>query len=566
MAERPGLRRRRGRPEIERWLPLAYFGLVVIVATALLPTVLRPPAQQPSSSAELSPDAPPDKDNQSIISALNRAASGTAGSNVLPGAAASGAAGAAGGSAAATRSVPRSCPHGFGNPPRQFESIYAPPCAAAWSGDNGGATYKGVTANQINIGFLMELTGVTDDGPIPATGNGTEGAVRRTYIVWQRYFNDRYQLYGRRLQFFYAGSCGNSDTNENETCRAQKADDTYHTFAVQHETQPASLHELVRRRLVTFSLAQLPSSVFAASQPYLWSLTPDATKLIRLGAEYACKKLAGKPPTYTSDPSFAKAPRKFGILAYDLPDYRSNAPEMARQLSELCGVHVDKTVFYTYESGRTQDLATAIVQLKAAGVTTIVYLGDLLAASVFTQAADSNAYYPEWFLPGYGGVDTSDSLARAYSQNQWQHAFGFSLYEVPRRTQEEECYKAYHEVDPAHDPDDGMCRYMWGWVVQLIGGIQQAGPKLTPQTYRQGLLGQGVSTPNPFWRMAGGYTPSNFTYPLYAAEIWWDPNAPGPDDNTGAYRYVAGGRRYTFGQWPAGDDGLFHDGITTAPP
>src|SRR5207249_11064535 len=66
---------------------------------------------------------------------------------------------------------------------------------------------------------------------------------RRTYIAWQRYFNDRYQLYGRRLQFFYAGSCGDSDTNANETCRAQKADDTYHAFAVQHETQPASLHE-----------------------------------------------------------------------------------------------------------------------------------------------------------------------------------------------------------------------------------------------------------------------------------------------------------------------------------
>ena len=37
-------------------------------------------------------------------------------------------------------------------------------------------------------------------------------------------------------------------------------------------------------------------------------------------------------------------------------------------------------------------------------------------------------------------------------------------------------------------------------------------------------------------------------------EIWWDPNATGPDEiqreGKGLYRYVDGGKRYLPGEWP----------------
>src|SRR4051812_20669249 len=69
---------RGGEKRIERYLPLAYFALAVILVIILLPTILRPPHTQSQTTAELSPDAPPDA-QQSIVSAFNRGSTGTAG-------------------------------------------------------------------------------------------------------------------------------------------------------------------------------------------------------------------------------------------------------------------------------------------------------------------------------------------------------------------------------------------------------------------------------------------------------------------------------------------------------
>src|SRR5438105_2722399 len=118
--------RRRGRESpAERYLPIIYllvFGLIVMV---VLPSALRPPNQQPNQTAELSPDAPPDKNQTAIISSLNRASSGVATS---PNEQTTQANGQPVGAPTAPP-PPRACPDGVGNPPRQVESLFAPPCA-----------------------------------------------------------------------------------------------------------------------------------------------------------------------------------------------------------------------------------------------------------------------------------------------------------------------------------------------------------------------------------------------------------------------------------------------------
>jgi hypothetical protein len=337
-----------------------------------------------------------------------------------------------------------------------------------------------------------------------------------------------------------------------------------------HETNPASLEELIRRKVIVYTEAQLPRVYYQSKRPYLWSFTPDATTLLDMGAEYACKKLgATAPPEYNQrqDPTFHyDQPRVYGILAYDLPAYADNVPRTTRMLKQGCGIDVgDRVSRYTLESQRVSDLQAAVAKLKAQNVTTIVYLGDLLSAVVFTQYADSIGYFPEWFIPGFGGPDTGD-IARNYSQNQWQHAFGFSVYEVPRPRAQSECFRAYHSIDPDNDPDTNMCRYMWGHLVQLLGAIQETGPDLTPDTFERGQFRIPPSKPFPTWRIAGGYGPNDYTYPDYAAEIWWDRTAPwGEDGRPGAYRWVDGGKRYRLGEWPAGPSKVFKEGDSRAP-
>ena len=59
-------------------MPMAFMGLGLLLIVILLPSALRPPAPQTNQTAQLSPDAPPDK-TDSIIATLQRAGSGTAG-------------------------------------------------------------------------------------------------------------------------------------------------------------------------------------------------------------------------------------------------------------------------------------------------------------------------------------------------------------------------------------------------------------------------------------------------------------------------------------------------------
>src|SRR5947209_7194281 len=83
----------------ERWVPPAYLLAAILVAVLVLPSVLRitPPAQ--SQSAELSPDAPPDRNQQTFISAFSRGVSGTAGDAVGEGTGEPGPAGGVAGAA-----------------------------------------------------------------------------------------------------------------------------------------------------------------------------------------------------------------------------------------------------------------------------------------------------------------------------------------------------------------------------------------------------------------------------------------------------------------------------------
>src|SRR4051812_14627838 len=68
----------------ERYLPLAYFALAILLVVFVLPTVLRQRPPQPSETAELSPDAPPN-DEQSIVASFNHGTSATAGAGTAEG-------------------------------------------------------------------------------------------------------------------------------------------------------------------------------------------------------------------------------------------------------------------------------------------------------------------------------------------------------------------------------------------------------------------------------------------------------------------------------------------------
>ena len=545
-----------GRTKTEQFLPLGYFAAALALVVVLLPTVLRPPQTPPTQTSELSPDAPPDPNQQAIISSFQRGESGTPGEAGLTGEE----------PLAVPTTLPkqaRVCPFGIGNPPRQTESIYAPPCAGAFKGDNGGATTKGVTPTEVRIGISPQTSGyrTSYDGEVDPTAQPGESAADRTWRVYQAYFNSRYQLYGRQLRFYSFRGAATGST-EDGRARAVALDEQGHVFAVVGNNGGME-QEAIRRKLVTWGTYHNDSDWYARNSPYAYSWHPEGDAVMRLTGEVLCKQLSGKNATFTSDVSLNNTKRKFGLIMFQ-DETHTGAREKLDAALAACGERLAEAVMYypdTSNSSGTAGLATAMTRLRSQGVTTVVCMCDYFFAPTFMGAATGQSYFPEWYMPGFGNMD-QNGKARAYPPDQWSHAFGMSYQEMGRPDQETDWYRAYKSIDPAGEPQRDIGEVQFFTLAQVVAGIQMAGPKLTPQTYRDGLLRLPHRSPEPIWSMAGGYAPNDLTFADYASFVWWDSTAPDPQQSgqTGAYRHMFGGKKFKVGEVPTDPIPFFEEG------
>ena len=131
---------------------------------------------------------------------------------------------------------------------------------------------------------------------------------------------------------------------------------------------------------------------------------------------------------------------------------------------------------------------------------------------------------------------TSAALARTFDQDQWKHAFGVGGLYMPVQ-------------GLTAGPSDLAFQWYWGpnagaysqAVVTdlelLYAGIHMAGPKLTPQTYRDGMFsrppvggaaeGQVTSTGR-FYGKAAKLPYNEYLTGGDVALVWWDTDTVGP--------------------------------------
>lgn len=551
--------RSRGRDSRSRHFPVALYVAALAVIAAALPTMLRPPPDTANNAAELSPDAPPDEDQEAIVASLNRGTSGTA----ADGTASVGAGEGGPPPPAATPpppppvAPPRFCPGGWGDPPRQVESWYSAPCAPAWQGDNGGATYKGVGASEVRVGFVLGsstsngLSLGEDEGPeISDTPPPEESAGHRSWRVYQQYLNQNFQLWGRRLRFFVLTvDDGNDNSAAEMRAAVQTMDEGYHVFAIYSLSTPA-LTETGRRELVGLGGWSPTDALYGNNQPYLVAWYMDGTRLMRINAEYMCKRLLGRAAVHAGDPSFRSQPRKLGVITEDWDAYGSgigaNLPGLVR---EQCGAEM---VVQRFNSANPeQSYPTAVSQFRLNDVTTVVTDLDARFLTGFLTAAEAQGYFPEWFIPGtYANDQTELPFFLQYNRRQWSHAFGISPWTIAHLPVNRDSFRAYRTIDPANDPNGADT---FAHLLQLANGIQMAGPELTPLSFREGLNAMGTRTPEPPWGVTGGFGPDDHSYIDDVAEIWWDDTAPNPywGNSPGSYRYVDCGRRLGLGAIPS---------------
>lgn len=496
------------------------------------------------------------------------AGTGTAGAAAPAG----GAAGAAGGAAAGSGGVQ------LGKGPCRSDgrmagiARYMPPCLS-FSGDNGGATARGVTADAIKVvRFVSQVDPATqailkgaklaDDPPV----------VTRAYQALFSYSNSHYETYGREVQYEEYPASGPDENDEAMRADAKRIAEEKKAFAVIGGPKVLG-QELAARGVICICTVGLSSQFYRENPPYIFGSLPTADEVALQTGEYIGKRLKGKPAIFAGDDlnpaqGFNGKERKFGLVYIEGsngrvdPEGKRIRDAMVRELARN-GVALSAEASYLYDPGRNQaDMTTLISKMRAAGVTTVIMVVDPLSPAIITTEATRQQYYPEWFITGTGLSDTS-AAGRIYDRNQWSHAFGISpLWVTWTDVKQSEGYREFHHALPNTQPgDEGVLINIYrAPVQQVFVGIHMAGPKLTPDTFAQGQYNYprtGGTAAAPLVYVTRDFPTQikDFT------EVWYAVDEPGKDERgeqgNGMMMKVDGGKRYEAGQWPVGDPKVF---------
>lgn len=555
--------------------------VAVLLAVAILPSALNIPQANPNTVPEYAP-VPPDEESQTSESG-NLAALGQAGGSSLS---RSGGLPEAIPTAAAQRRSGKRC---VGDPPRQTEDPMSPPCVAFFEGDNGGATYPGVTGEEIVVLIYWDAAGSQNAGDgvegtppagsycdidlPPDTGGPSCWAQRsqrdHAMVRWARafsnYFNARYQTYKRHVHFW--GYFGSANTAEAKRSVASEHYLKLKPFAALDQTifsgnDDAYLDAMARRRVMIFTGNNLasdykPAAFFGEYAPQVWQYIPDIEHWAEHYISYVCRKVAGYPVahtvgTFSDGRPMLDSPRKYAFVSTGDPFY-TGYPHFAslvksgvRSRCQVDGMEI----YYLFEP---QSATNNIARMKTENVTTALFLGGF--DFYMTHAGDSAKYYPEVLYAGNGNLETNVNTRQNqnsnWARNAWVISDGIradSLDQDPR-------YASCKEGDPSLSK--GSCGFGTQFqrdYFMLFGAIQAAGPRLTPKAVDRGFHAiPAIRSSSPSVASCF-FDPGDYTCVKDAQQSWWDPNGRPSSNQPGCWKMVDEGRRYLANQWEPGDN------------
>jgi hypothetical protein len=460
---------------------------------------------------------------------------------------------------------------------RQTEDPLSPPCVYSFRGDNGGVTYQGVSKDEVKIVFYYDASIFTptargqDTTPsstmvdVDAPPKRGEVGIITVTRAWEKYFNDRYQLYGRRAHFFiYFGTAG-TPTAQTRQADAAQAYAQAHPFAT---LSYASLggggdvytNFMARHGVMNFGSVQGRSESFFNQYPRLaWGYPPAIEEAAKGYIDFVCKQLVPYNPTFAGRGIDTTHGRKFGMLTTEdsgFPGvqlyYRIVKAGVQKCGANIVAEETYPTNGYTIDNGNAPDYAIKNMQaFQAAHATTILWpTGVEIKQS--TEATHIQ-YFPEWVIAGDGQQDGT-TYGQRQDQQQWAHAVILSNQVKVGLIEQELCYQAYRSVDsdtPTSDVSNFACP-QYNDLRQLFTGIQVAGPKLGPSSMDKGYHAiPSVASGDP--RVpACFYETDDYTCVKDGVIEWWDANAIAPNNtNPGCWKMAEGGKRYIFGSLPA---------------
>ena len=470
-------------------------------------------------------------------------------------------------------------------------SAYAVPCYPAWSGDNGGATARGVTAKEIVLVYRQYPDSANSqavEAVVQQAGFASSDEFRETRRIFTSYFNKVFELWGRQVKVIeYESEYGNSTDEaqskgkEGACADADSIIAKYKPFAVFGGVSAPFGECAAERKLNVWGAgAYYPETWYRKYHPYLWSGVMECERIAYMNAEYIGKRLAGRPAKWAKGLQKNKT-RVFGLYVPDNDQYQHCVNIAERVGRERYNSRIASRYNYILDVSRFPDeAAKAIVQFNADGVTSIVLACDPISVIFLTQSARGQEYYPEWITNGAGLTDV-DQFARLWDQQEIQWSL-FGLSQLGDNAKilgpKGEGTVTYKRATGTDIPPGTQTEYYA--MMGIFSILQATGPILTPQNM--------AAT---YWRLPPGGAPEfEVGYTSYltgpdgsrdgrdhtavddSREIYWlctrigagdaegtsrceEPK--GYDGKGGIYKSTYGGKRFLPGQWPREDPPVF---------
>lgn len=469
-------------------------------------------------------------------------------------------------------------------------SLYAAPCYPAYSGPNGGATARGVTAKEIVIvdrDFPDSASSQAVDAFVQQAGFASSDEFEETQHKFVEYFNKVFELWGRKVKFIeYLSEYGNSTDEalskgkEGACADADSILAKYKPFLVLSTSSVFGECAAERKMTVLGAGSYFPETWYRRYHPYIWAGVMECERIAYFTAEYLGKRIINKPAKWSKDLTLDKSKRVMGIYVPNNDQYQHCVNLGDRVMKEQYNFEFKSRYNYSLDITRFADeAARAIVQFSADRVTTIFLACDPLSPIFLTQSARGQEYFPEWIINSAGLTDV-EQFARLWDQEEIQWSlWGMSQVDAAKVLRaDSEGSIAYKKAFGTDIPPGTQTQYYAQMGIFSI--LQATGPNLTPHTL---AATYPKLPPGGAPKFEVGYTSYNTGpdgRPGYdhtaiddVREVYWlctrltgdaegssrcaEPKAS--DGKGGMYVQTYGNKRFLPGQWPKGDPPIFKE-------
>ena len=464
-----------------------------------------------------------------------------------------------------------------------------PPCVRPFKKgeNNGGATAQGVTKDTINVVVVVptpeqQLAAAAVPGATPTALNratGKAGTLQDNMTDFAAVYAHDFNTWGRTVKFDFFNPTGGDEAAQRADAIAISQKKPFIVIDLGGTSGGGAILDaaVAQNHIIVIGAGTNADAQKQAPYRYINGADTDAGAVN--AAQFVANVLAGKPAKYSGDPAATTKTRKFGVVhntnstGIDYDRFVAEFKKAGGKVTDLVDVSYtlgeDPTQFRTQAQNLAPQLAA---KLKSEGVTSVVLFTGLQDMTPALLAAETSAeFFPENVMTGFAFQDV-DLLARTWDQKQMAHMFGIGSAPIYVANQGSNADSVY--FDNYWGPNKGtFASSTNGQNFLMYEGIQMAGPKLTVQTFQQGVFSKpatgGAAEGKVGNFMNGWGRSSGLPYDEYSAVgldfsmKWWDPTAVGAsvlvrgNPAPGKYEYLFGGKRFASGQWPKGDQPFF---------